>query len=200
MAGTMLDLVRKNVERRYGRSTWATMVGGPDAPPAAPPGTREGGEDGGKPRPSAGDAPSDALACWLGRQAVARVSLDGSDLLGRHGGLRSFLSSLDGRTAGPSLHGEEELSLTVGVFEAVDADLFVAVDGDGACCALVEGLIAGAADHYGERARLELLKCRKRGDNRCVIRVGFEAADRDAGLYFLPLSAEEPAGKGVRVV
>lgn len=196
MAGTMLDLLRKNVERRYGRTTWATLVGGPEAPAA---GRAVGREPNGA-ESRANDAPSEALACWLGRQGVARVARDWPDLFDRHPDLRTFLTDLGGRTGGPALHGDDELSLGVSVFEGVDSDLFVRVEGEGSCCALVEGLIAGAAERYGERARLELLKCRHRGDNRCVIRVAFDVAEADGDLYFLPLSAERRAERRARVV
>lgn len=198
MAGTMLDLVRRKVERRYGRATWATLVGAPKAPAADLLGT--GDQAAGTVARSAADTPSDALACWLGRQAVARVARDWPELLSRHGNLRAFLLGLDGRTAGPALHGEEHLSLAVRVFESVDGALVVTVDGNGACCALVEGLIAGAADRYEQSARLQLLKCRKRGDNRCVIRVGFDASEAEAEFHLSPLSAERSEVPRIRVV
>lgn len=38
-------------------------------------------------------------------------------------------------------------------------------------CALAEGLIAGAAAHYGERAAIGHDECMLRGDARCVLRV-----------------------------
>lgn len=196
---TLLDLVRKTVERRYGRATWTSLVGAPAVGGALVSGEEAQADASSNGSPAA-DAPSDALACWLGRQAVARLARQRPELFRRHGGLRAFLLALHYRTAGPSLYDPERPSLAVGVHEAVDGQLLVSVDGQAACCAFVEGLIAGAADRYGERARLELLKCRKRGDNRCVIRVGFDAADADAGLYLAPLSAEAPAGPRVRVV
>ncbi|MEK8022643.1 MAG: heme NO-binding domain-containing protein [Candidatus Hydrogenedentota bacterium] len=41
-------------------------------------------------------------------------------------------------------------------------------------CALAEGLIEGAAEHYGERVLLEQTSCMHRGDDKCVIRCSFE--------------------------
>lgn len=197
--GTMLDLVRTNVERRYGQATWAALLGrvraveGVEGNGASGLGARRGqGTD--------ANAPSDALACWLGRQAVARAARDWPDVFERNPDLRALLLGLDGHTAGPASSGHDEASLAVRVHPAVDRELFVTVDGDGACCALIEGLIAGAAEHYGERIRLELLKCCKWGDNRCVIRVGFDAVDSQVDYRFAPLSAAEPTGRRVRVV
>lgn len=194
--GTMLDLVRTNVERRYGQTTWAALLGrlrAVEGNGASGLGARRGqGTD--------ANAPSDALACWLGRQAVARAARDWPDVFERNPDLRAFLLGLDGRTGGRGFSGGDEVQLAVQVHHAVDRDLFVTVDGDGASCALIEGLIAGAAEHYGERIRLELLKCCKWGDNRCVIRVGFDAVDSQVDYRFAPLSAAEPAGRRVRVV
>lgn len=199
MSATMLDLVRNTVERRYGRLTWTALVGAPAAE-----GGLASGEEGDARASSNGslgaDAPSDALACWLGRQTVARLAQERPDLFRRHQGLRPFLLALHDPTAGPALYNPERPSLSVDVHDAVDGQLLVSVDGDAACCALVEGLIAGAADRYGESACLALLKCRKRGDNRCVIRVSFQVADSDAGLHLAPLSAEAANGPRVRVV
>lgn len=212
MTGSMLDVVRSNVERRFGRSTWAALVGGVDhgsrvgggdvegslgdagsANGSRPAGRRESGRQG-------ENAPSDALACWLGRQAIAGAARERPELFDRSPELRSFLASLDGCTVGPAADGEEVIPLAVEVHRSVDDDLFVTVDGEAACCALVEGLIAGAAEHYGERVRLELLKCCKWGDNRCVIRVAFDVVGSDVDFGFAPLSAAEPAERRARVV
>jgi predicted hydrocarbon binding protein len=197
MAATMLDLVRKTVERRYGRTTWASLVGAP-AVAGAPASGMDG--EAGAPRsgPTEADVPSDALACWLGRQAVARLARQRPELFRRQRDLRTFLLALHRRTHGPALYEVALPSPAVDVYEAVDGQLLVSVVGEAACCALVEGLIAGAADRYGEAVRLELLKCRKRGDNRCVIRVSFDTADSDAGFYLAPLSAAD--GLRARVV
>lgn len=196
MTGSVLDLVRTGVERRYGRTTWTALVGGPERLVARP-GDRP---DPDSPAPLVPDTPSEALACWLGRQAVALLARERPELFQGDRELRSFLFGLSGRTAAGGPGEVETVPLAVEVRPAVDSDLLVRVDGDGACCALVEGLIAGGADHYGERARIELLKCRRRGDNRCVIRVGFDVAGPEVDFRFAPLSAPEPVGRRVRVV
>jgi hypothetical protein len=40
-------------------------------------------------------------------------------------------------------------------------------------CPLLEGLVAGVARRYHERARLEKLACMREGDSACVYEVGF---------------------------
>lgn len=43
-------------------------------------------------------------------------------------------------------------------------------------CAFAEGLVEGAADHFGEHAVIEQTACARRGDDRCVLHVKFERA------------------------
>lgn len=210
MRSTTLETVRSQVERRYGRLTWAALVGSPRvrAPggsagsPESPAGTSEGarGRAGGEPRALETGAPSDALACWLGRQAVARLAAEHPERFDGRRELRSFLLELDGRTAAKGPEDDEEFPLAVAVHPGLDGDLLVSVDGDGAACAFVEGLIAGAAECHDRPVGLELLKCRKHGDNRCVIRVILEVAAVEADFRFVPLSAEKSPGRRARVV
>lgn len=40
-------------------------------------------------------------------------------------------------------------------------------------CALAEGLIAGAAAHYGDRVEIAQFECMHRGDERCVFQISF---------------------------
>lgn len=38
-------------------------------------------------------------------------------------------------------------------------------------CTLAEGLVLGAADHYGEAVVVDQLLCKRRGDSRCTLRI-----------------------------
>ena len=40
-------------------------------------------------------------------------------------------------------------------------------------CSFAEGLLLGAADHYGEKLTIEQPLCMKRGDDRCVLEIEF---------------------------
>lgn len=44
-------------------------------------------------------------------------------------------------------------------------------------CAFAEGLIIGSAPHFGERATVEQPQCVYRGDDHCVLLVGFTPAE-----------------------
>lgn len=57
-------------------------------------------------------------------------------------------------------------------YESSDEDLLIMGYASGrGLCALGEGLIAGAADHYGVQAEISQPRCSKRGDSRCVFEV-----------------------------
>lgn len=47
-------------------------------------------------------------------------------------------------------------------------------------CALAEGFIEGAADHFGETALVEHLRCTIKGDSECLLGVRIEALAGDA--------------------
>lgn len=187
MRSTTLDLVRTQMERRYGRLTWAALVGASGTPS---PETRE----------LRTGAPSDALACWLGRQAMAWLAVERPERFDGRRGLRDFLLKLNGRVGSAEPGGDEEFPLDLAVHPGMDGDLLVSVDGGGAACAFVEGLVAGAAECHDRPVGLELLKCRKHGDNRCVLRVILEVAASESEFRFLPLSVGTPDGRRARVV
>ncbi|HEY1688487.1 MAG TPA: heme NO-binding domain-containing protein [Solirubrobacteraceae bacterium] len=42
-------------------------------------------------------------------------------------------------------------------------------------CALAEGLLYGAADHYGQSIEIEQPECMNRGDQRCLIQIAFSS-------------------------
>ena len=44
-------------------------------------------------------------------------------------------------------------------------------------CALAEGLIHGAASHYGEEATITQPECMLRGASRCVLRISFRSPE-----------------------
>lgn len=44
-------------------------------------------------------------------------------------------------------------------------------------CALAEGLITGAAGHYGERVEIRQSRCMHRGDDQCVFDIAFQGSD-----------------------
>ncbi|HJU18830.1 MAG TPA: heme NO-binding domain-containing protein [Stellaceae bacterium] len=51
-------------------------------------------------------------------------------------------------------------------------------------CALAEGFIKGAADHFGETAAVEHLRCAARGDPECLLGIRIQAPEADDGARY----------------
>jgi hypothetical protein len=183
MQGMLLGLVRETLVKQYGRPMWDSLV--------AAEGTHvHDGLDAADDRVVA-DLPSDALVCWLARQSVSTLRDTYPSLFGRHSDLASFVRALgDELPVAADRGARRSQNARFSYRDAPDGDLLVRIEAESPICALIEGVIAGAARHFDERVSVEELKCRKRGDNACVIRVAFLDA---------PLAADVgPAGADLR--
>lgn len=159
----MIGLVKETLVRRYGDRIW---------------------DGGARDRAREGDGASDALICWLGREAIPALSRSYPSLFERYGSLESFVRGLaDDLPALRAGSGGMPGTASLDPRSAPDGSLLVRIEGDAPLCALVQGVIAGAAVRYDEPATIQELKCRKRGDNVCVLRVRVHGEDlgRDHG-------------------
>jgi hypothetical protein len=59
------------------------------------------------------------------------------------------------------------------ILPAPDGDFFLGYRSNRHPCALVEGLVEGAADYFREAVSIVQLKCTGRGDNRCLFWINF---------------------------
>ena len=57
--------------------------------------------------------------------------------------------------------------------EAENGDLVIGYRSERRLCALAEGFIQGAANHYGERVTMTQPRCMHRGDDKCLIQCSF---------------------------
>ena len=57
-------------------------------------------------------------------------------------------------------------------------------------CALLEGLVAGTAEHYGERLTIREVQCMHRGDLGCAFLV--EPAEDEAGYGSVGRGVAQP--------
>ena len=170
MRGMLFGLVRESLERQFGPQMWEQVLLAGDANGHNALGHSD--ELSGFPS----DLPSDALICWLGRQAVPMLAQRHPSLFDRHEDLTSFVCSLGDSV--PTTAGCGEMSgRLMEYYRTIDGDLLVTINGPDRICSLIAGLISGAAEHYGEAAVLEELKCRRHGDNRCILRVAIAAED-----------------------
>lgn len=152
MDGKLIGLVRDTVVKRYGAELWQSLAASGGGDPEAD--------------------PSDALACWVGKEAVSTLHDTYPSLFDRHADLTAFIRGLGDDL--PSVRGAtpaEPVSLSLRYGAAPDGSLLVRIQAACSLCALIQGLIAGAAVHYGEPVLIHELKSRRRGDNVCVLQI-----------------------------
>lgn len=152
MKGIAFGLFQRTLGRRYGDEAWEKLL-------EAAVGTGE-------------DLPSDALAAWYGRETVRLVASARPGLFVAHGGARAFLRDL-GRSGPVPLVSDEGGPSPVDALPAPDGGVLLSIRPPAGPCAFLEGVVAGLAEHYGERARVRRLKCSRDGDNRCLLSVRF---------------------------
>lgn len=151
MDGKLIGLMRDTLIRRYGEPMWESLVA----------------HDGAR-----GDGPSDSLACWLGRDAVPAMQESYPSLFARHADLASFIAGLgDDLPAAGARDEDGAMRVSFRHARTPDGQILLRVEADCLVCALVQGVIAGAAVHYGEGVSIDEIKSRKRGDNVCLLQI-----------------------------
>jgi hypothetical protein len=123
---------------------------------------------------SALDTPPDEIVRWFGRSALPMFADRYPQFFEPHTSTRSFVLTLN-----QVIHPEVRKlypGADVPVFDFDTSSEEVLVMGYASprkLCAFAEGLIEGAAAHYGERALIEQPKCMVRGDEKCVLEISF---------------------------
>ena len=120
------------------------------------------------------DRPADDVVRWFGRGAIPIFAQRYPQLFAPHRDTRSFALTLN------AIIHPEVRKLYPGAeaptfdFDTSDPEVLeLAYVSSRGLCAFAEGLLEGAARHYGERAVIEQPVCVHRGGDRCVLRVGF---------------------------
>ena len=118
--------------------------------------------------------PADVLR-WFGRRAMPLLAGRYPAFFGGHAGARAFLLTLN------SIIHPEVRKLYPGasppVFDFDTGDnttLVIGYNSARRLCALAEGFIAGAAEHYGEQAQVSPSQCMHDGAGKCVFHVRIE--------------------------
>jgi hypothetical protein len=179
MKGIVFNLLEQLVRRDYGEDTWDDLLD-------------EAGLDGaytslgsypdaevfalvGAASKATGRAPAD-LVRWFGREAMPSFAATHPAFFEGHAGTRSFLLTLNGM-----IHPEVRK-----LYPGADVPDFEYEAGTGGglvmryrsarrLCAFAEGLIEGAAHHFGERATVTQPACMHRGDDHCVLDIALAA-------------------------
>lgn len=121
------------------------------------------------------DAPVDDLIRWFGRNALALLADRYPHLFSPHAATRPFLLTLN-----DIIHPEVRKLYPGAIVPVFDFDssseevLVMGYASPRPLCAFAEGLIDGAADHYGERVEIEQPRCMRRGDEKCVLTISFQ--------------------------
>jgi Haem-NO-binding len=177
MKGIVFNLLEEVVRREYGEDTWDTLL-------------EAAGLDGvytslgNYPHEEllqlvtaaspALQMPAEAIIRWFGRHAIALLVERYPEFFEAHKTTRAFLLTLN-----DVIHPEVRK-----IYPGADVPIF---DYDTSSeevlemkyrsarklCMFGQGLIEGAAAHYGEAVSIEQLKCMNRGDDRCEFRVAF---------------------------
>lgn len=157
MDGKLIGLVRDTLVRQYGEGMWEALTESP-------------GGDG---------APSAALACWLGQHTVPALRETYPSLFSRHDSLAAFVAGLGDDLPVAGIRDTGSVQLGFRSSPTPDGQILLRVEACCSICALIQGVIAGAAVHYDEQVRIDELKSRRRGDNVCLlqIEIGDPASD-----------------------
>ena len=117
--------------------------------------------------------PADGVVSWFGRNALPLFADRYPQLFAPHTSTRSFVLTLN-----DIIHPEVR-KLYPGAdvpefsFDSREELLVMGYRSPRKLCSFAEGLLLGAADHYGERVTIEQPLCMKRGDDHCVLEIGF---------------------------
>lgn len=121
-----------------------------------------------------GMSPDDVLR-HVGRRATPLLAQRFPEFFALHTGVRTFLPTLN------SVIHPEVRKLYPGatpphfVFsEDVDGALLMEYHSDRTMCPMAEGLTLGAADHFGQTAQVEQIRCARDGADSCLLRVTVE--------------------------
>ena len=176
MKGVVFNLLEQLVARDYGEESWDALL---DASELAGAYTSLGSyadEDLMKLVNAAAnelDLSPDEVVRWFGRNALPLFAGRYPQLFEPHDSTRSFVLTLN-----EIIHPEVRklypgADVPVFDFASRDGVLVMGYRSPRKLCAFAEGLLHGAADHYGERLTIEQPRCMNRGDDRCVLEIAF---------------------------
>ena len=121
--------------------------------------------------------PGDDVLVWFGRSCMPLFAATYPAVFEGHDSARSLILALN-----DVIHPEVRKLFPGAYVPEFDYDaskpdaLQIAYTSKRRLCAFAEGLILGAADHFGETAAVSHTKCMKGGDETCVIDCSFAKA------------------------
>ena len=118
----------------------------------------------------------DAIVCWTGRRALPLLAVRYPHFFTPHTRTREFVLTLN-----DIIHPEVRklypgADVPEFVFDTSCDDILVMhYNSARKMCAFAQGLIEGAAAHFGEKVSFQQSKCMLRGDTECVFEIAFQA-------------------------
>ncbi|MGQ0810429.1 MAG: heme NO-binding domain-containing protein [Nitrospiraceae bacterium] len=116
----------------------------------------------------------DTILRWFGRKAMPLLAEKYPSFFATQKSARPFLLTLN-----DIIHPEVRKLYPGAVVPVFDFDtsspdtLIMGYTSERKLCALAQGFVEGAADHYGEDLSFEQTQCMHRGDEKCVFRMQF---------------------------
>ena len=180
MKGVVFNLLEEIVTREHGEDAWDDLL---DATGLEGAYTSLGGypdDDLLQLVAAASNAlgmPPDDVVRWFGRNALPLLAERYPQLFEPHDSARPFVLTLN-----DIIHPEVRNlypGADVPVFDfdtSSDEVLVMGYASHRQLCAFAEGLLEGAADHFGETVAIEQPACMNRGDPKCVLEISFRSA------------------------
>ena len=125
---------------------------------------------------AAGDMDARSALRRTGRRAIPVLANMHPQLFANSDSTRAFLLVLAGGVVIDTVKGVirwPAADANFRILPAPDGDFFLGYRSNRHPCALVEGLVEGAADYFREAVSIVQLKCTGRGDNRCLFWINF---------------------------
>ena len=177
MKGVVFNLLEEVVSREYGEDTWDDLLDASGVDGAYTSLGSYADSDIFKLVGAATEAlnlPPEDILRWFGRNALPLLAESYPAFFEPHGSTRSFLLALN-----DIIHPEvRKLYPGAGVPEfdfdtSSDEILTMGYSSQRKLCSFGEGLVEGAAAHYGEAVAIDQPRCMNRGDERCLLKISF---------------------------
>jgi pimeloyl-ACP methyl ester carboxylesterase len=179
MKGVVFNLLEAAVTRDYGEDTWDDLLASAGLVGAYTSLGNYADEELGRLVAAAAESlgsPDQDIIRWFGREALPALAQAYPAFFAGHSGTRSFVLTLN-----DIIHPEVRKlypGADVPSFEFADQDdgaLRMGYASHRRMCAFAEGLIEGAAAHFGERASIAQPVCMLRGDDHCDLVLSFSS-------------------------
>ena len=177
MKGVVFQLLDDVAQREHGHEAWdelLALAGGHDGSWS---GTKPSAVEGLEPTHPPVDIDAASALRRTGRRAIPLLANLHPQLFANADCTRTLLLALSGGIVVDVARGLirwPAVDSDFRILPAPDGDFFLGYRSPRHPCSLVEGLILGAADYFGEAVSVVQLKCTGRGDNRCLFWISFE--------------------------